>query len=258
MEKFDFDSLIEPGITMLKFGTGGSPHERLFTLTADLRYLSWNAGWFCGKMGSKCEIDMERVARINAGQTTPQFSKWESVYAKAANKSVTIVYTDSNGQNKTLNLIAPSPEIYRLFHHGFNTVVEKFKDDRRHMSADTLLLKTLWDKADADHSGFLTQAEIIQLMGAANINKPASEIKKMIKRFDLDLSGTLDFAEFVEFMKFLQKRPDIEAIWTAIVNDVPIGPAITPLNIKDGEFGLNTSASNAVISVKKFIKFWKE
>lgn len=53
-EVYDYESLISPGITMLKFGRGGTPHERLFRLSGDLRYLTWYAGWFCSKVGGQC------------------------------------------------------------------------------------------------------------------------------------------------------------------------------------------------------------
>ena len=39
---------------MLKFGKGGTPHERLFRLSGDLRYLTWSSGWFTLKIGQKC------------------------------------------------------------------------------------------------------------------------------------------------------------------------------------------------------------
>jgi hypothetical protein len=54
-DEFDYEPLVDPGITMLKFGSSGPPHERLFRLSGDLRYLSWNAGWFCSKLGGTCQ-----------------------------------------------------------------------------------------------------------------------------------------------------------------------------------------------------------
>jgi hypothetical protein len=54
-DEFDYEPLVNPGITMLKFGKSGTPHERLFRLSGDLRYLSWSAGWFCAKMGGNCQ-----------------------------------------------------------------------------------------------------------------------------------------------------------------------------------------------------------
>jgi hypothetical protein len=54
-EQFDYDSLINPGVTMLKFGKTGDPHERLFKLSGDRRFILWHAGWFTRKMGALCQ-----------------------------------------------------------------------------------------------------------------------------------------------------------------------------------------------------------
>ena len=53
-ESFDFDPLIEPGMMVLKFGRGGTPHERLLRITGNLRFIYWEAGWFCSKVGKTC------------------------------------------------------------------------------------------------------------------------------------------------------------------------------------------------------------
>lgn len=42
---FDYAPLISPGVTLLKFGRGGKPHERLFKLSGDHRFLKWYSGW---------------------------------------------------------------------------------------------------------------------------------------------------------------------------------------------------------------------
>ena len=53
-EQYDFDVLIKLGVIMLKFGKSGDPHERLFKLSADRRYLTWRGGWLTRKMGRTC------------------------------------------------------------------------------------------------------------------------------------------------------------------------------------------------------------
>jgi hypothetical protein len=42
------------GKVVLKFGRGGEPHERLIKITGDLKYLMWDSGWFCKKLGKTC------------------------------------------------------------------------------------------------------------------------------------------------------------------------------------------------------------
>ena len=53
-ETFDYAPLIDPGMTLLKFGRSGKPHERLFKLSNNKRYLRYYSGWFSPKLGAKC------------------------------------------------------------------------------------------------------------------------------------------------------------------------------------------------------------
>lgn len=52
VDRFDFQQMINKGITLLKFGRGGKPHERLFKLSGDRRFLKWYSGWLSGKLGA--------------------------------------------------------------------------------------------------------------------------------------------------------------------------------------------------------------
>lgn len=45
-DSFDYAQLVERGVTLLKFGRSGKPHERVFKLSHDHRYLKWNSGLF--------------------------------------------------------------------------------------------------------------------------------------------------------------------------------------------------------------------
>jgi hypothetical protein len=40
-EKYDFDSLKDPGITMLKFGRSGTPHERVIHLSGNPPFVTF-------------------------------------------------------------------------------------------------------------------------------------------------------------------------------------------------------------------------
>jgi hypothetical protein len=53
-KNFDFKQLEDPGMTILKFGRGGTPHERVIRITGNHQFLYWAAGWFSRKMGKRC------------------------------------------------------------------------------------------------------------------------------------------------------------------------------------------------------------
>jgi hypothetical protein len=140
------------------------------------------------------------------GQNTFQFQRWSTLFADAQDKSFTIVYRTDDNEERTLDLIAPSPEIFKLWYGGLNVLLRNIQEKRKKFSLDALYLKSLWERADADHSGTLTSREVIQLISSININLAADTIREMYNKFDVDKNGLLDFEEFVEFMTFLRKR----------------------------------------------------
>jgi hypothetical protein len=51
-DKFDFGPLTDKnGVTLLKFSRGGPAREKVFTLSKDLKILSWDSQWWCWKLG---------------------------------------------------------------------------------------------------------------------------------------------------------------------------------------------------------------
>ena len=158
----------------------------------------------------------------------------------------------SDNQERTLDLIAPSPDIFNMWPGGLQALVKALQDQRDNFSLDALFLKSLWDRADSDDSGTLTIREVVQLVASINVNLPAEKIKNMYKSFDTDQNGLLDFNEFIEFMNYLRKRPDVEAIWEAIVTGNALPHASEPLPINMDAF----PSVDAVISLEQFINFW--
>jgi hypothetical protein len=52
-EDFDYGPM-QKGITMLKFGQRGPAHEKLFKLSGNMRYITWEGRWFSPKLGKRC------------------------------------------------------------------------------------------------------------------------------------------------------------------------------------------------------------
>ena len=103
-------------------------------------------------------------------------------------------------------MTTPTYDIYNLMFNGLQEVVQKLKELTASYSQDTLYVKSLWDRADSDHSGTLDLQEIVQLLVSANIKIPFATVKKLMKVVDVDHSECLDFQEFVELMNIIRKR----------------------------------------------------
>lgn len=59
------------------------------------------------------------------GQTTSQFQRWAHMYGEAKENSLSIVYTDTNGKEKTLDITTPTFDLYNLFFNGLQELVDK-------------------------------------------------------------------------------------------------------------------------------------
>jgi phosphatidylinositol phospholipase C delta len=193
------------------------------------------------------------------GQNTFKFSRWSSLFGDAQDKSFTIVYRNENNEERTLDVISPSPEIFKLWYSGLHNLLKIIDDKKKKFSLDALYLKSLWERADADHSGTLTAKEVISLVSSININLPVETIRNMYTKFDIDANGVLDFDEFVEFMNYLRKRNDIEAMWDLLVagesdSSINLPNPSDPLII-DTMVGKNKGLT---ITLKQFVSFWND
>ncbi len=197
-------------------------------------------------------MDLEKVSKFLQGQNTYQFQRWADPYNVASEKSFTIIYQDDDNQEQTLDLIAPSLDIYDLWFNGVQALVQKLQDERKNYSLDMLYLKTLWDRADNDHNGTLNINEVFAMLALINVNMPKDKMKAMFKKFDKDNSGALDFAEFLEFMSKLRRRPEMEALFALCVSGDPIPKA----NV---QFYVDTESSaitNSTVDLGRFVSFW--
>lgn len=153
-------------------------------------------------------VDLEKVVRIMPGQNTFQFHRWTPIYGEAREKSFSIIYHNQENEERSLDVISPSGEVYNLWFGGLAFLVQELKQQRENSSEEALYLKSLFDRADADHNGTLTSREIINLISSVNINMPTSRIRELYNKFDTDNSGGLDFQEFVDFVGLLRQRLD--------------------------------------------------
>lgn len=147
-------------------------------------------------------VNLETVTRIQHGQMTANFERHKQTFGGASGNSFSLIY----GDNRSLDLIAPSPEVFRTWFLGIKQVLQALREKRAKLSAYVRYLQAQWDAADADRSGTLTQSEVIDLVSKMNANRSKSVIKAMYKQVDIDNSGTLNFDEFCQFMNLLRQR----------------------------------------------------
>lgn len=149
-------------------------------------------------------VSLESVTRIQHGQMTASFERQKEQFGSAHGNSFSLIYSN----DRSLDLIAPSPEVFRLWFVGLRQLLTDIKTEKMSTSNDKRFLKAKWDIADADGNGSLSKHEVVDLIVAMNINRPKKTIHAMYKKFDIDNSGTLSFKEFCALMDILRQRYD--------------------------------------------------
>ncbi|CAM9658965.1 unnamed protein product [Ectocarpus fasciculatus] len=196
-------------MVLLKFSRLGEPLERLFKLSDDCSYLSYNSSFFAFKPVTKRRIEMDSVKRILKGQLSPRFEelKIADTYPGAGSRSFSIIY----GENDTsVDLIAPTVEDFRLWYKGLNKVVNDIAFSREYTKLDVIYLRNKFRVADKDNSEALSKKEILKLLQNINVSMGAAAVDVLFRQVDKDESGELDFDEFSNFVQILRRRHDIE------------------------------------------------
>jgi Ca2+-binding EF-hand superfamily protein len=252
-ETVDYGPLISwHGVTLLKFGRRGPAREKVFNLTQDRRVLKWQSQYFCYKLGRWNLIDMEQVIRIQRGQKTVPFERLKKTFGLADEKSLSIIYVDSRGNERSLDVICPNREGFRYLFKALKSIVTDIQNEKRNGSLDTQYLKRMWDVADEDHSGELSREEVIKLVSVMNVNMSVQNIGEMYTKVDADGNGVLSYPEFVKFMDLLRQRPELESIWGQIISNSLIEVAFsTPLEIR-----VNPDDKKETITMQTFAEFW--
>lgn len=207
-------------------------------------------------------MDLETVSRIQHGQMTANFERFKAHFGRAESNSFSIIYEG----DRTLDLIAPSYDVFETWFNGIKFLLRKIREDRETTTADKRYLKSKWDAADANNDNSLTRREVIELVASMNINKPVSVIKSIFNSVDSDHSGSLNFHEFCVFMDMLRRRPELEFLWWTIIcgealenGGQSVWSTLASEDFNDAgnpNLALYFDSTQSNIEISKFITFW--
>ena len=152
---------------------------------------------------------MEKVVRIQHGQNTVAFQKVLTKFAAVKQNSFSLIYTNENGVEASLDLIAPTPELFVHWFEGLKIILKRVRYMKENSSVEERFYKRKFEAADNDQSGTLDKAEVIEIISSMNIELPTKAVAKMIEENDVDKNGTLDFEEFSQLLTILRRRYSI-------------------------------------------------
>ena len=151
-------------------------------------------------------VDMEKVIRLQNGQSTVPFSRVSQKYGAVKQNSLSVIYSDDNGVETSLDLIAPNSTLFTIWFEGLKLILKKVRYMRENASVEERFYKMKFEAADRDGSGTLDTHEVIEIINGMNIDMSSAAIHKMIKAYDKDNSGSLDLYEFTGLLTELRRR----------------------------------------------------
>jgi len=258
-ETYDFSPLTEKdpvkACMLLKFGRKGHAHEAAVRLSEDKTYVEWEGRWFTRKKPEERRVYLEQAERVQAGQKTVPFERLKAFFGEAERNSFSIIY----GNGRSLDLIAPTPEMYKIWYDGLQSCLKHIQDLHANMDMDRRFLKEKFDSA-SKKGDTVTRKEVQKLVASMNIPITTKAIYKIFKDVDRDKNGTLTFEEFTEFMNQLRRRPELEVIWDIMVTETSeegmgrVQP-LTVLGLKEGgEYDFKSPA--LPVSLDRMRQFW--
>jgi len=199
---------------------------------------------------------MEKVVRIQHGQMTVPFQKVAAKFGPVKQHSFSVIYTNGAGEETSLDLIAPTPDVFKYWFDGLKIILKKIRYIKENATVEERYYKLKFEAADADRSGTLDVQEVIEIIYGMNIDLNKAVITKMIEEVDEDNNGTLDFDEFSTLLTELRRRPELEALWKTVVTEVARMDDLAPLALDmDNNDEAKTIRAGTITSAQ-FAQFW--
>ncbi|KAG5220512.1 Phospholipase [Salix suchowensis] len=140
---------------------------------------------------------------------------------------ISIIYIRS-GSYKTLNVLAPTPEILRQWENAVRALYTTRRDLMRGLDnvemREAVWQKMYWKGADAGGDNKLDLKEVENLCLRLNISAPPAVVKKLF-----DASRLLSFQSATDeggsrkliFVKSIKRRPEVDALYARICDGSP-------------------------------------
>lgn len=223
----------------VKHGRNGKARKTEMYLTLGHNGIAWKrSGWFM--FHKKRYVDMSHVHSIEEWNHRERRSSDDSREVPVSGKSRFFrTFVGSNERrehsveeieersfsvvctDRTLDVVAPSTQVKRLWVRALAKMQHDRKTARGSImgrppsTADPFraYLDEQWNRADTDRSGYMDQAELLELLKWINVTDNKRDTRKIFEHFDDDKSKTWEKEEFTLYMEQLWGiRPEVSLI----------------------------------------------
>ena len=133
------------------------------------------------------------IKRFGKGKTEMSYSEFTRMFTGAKQPYFSIMNTTSSKKF----CLDTSDLIQQLFelHIQSEAILEKFR--QRVFSRSDFNLDAAFEYFDVDHDGHISAEDLSKVFSQNSIRLKLVEIRRIIKRFDLNMDGKISYKEFI-------------------------------------------------------------
>ncbi|KAF7439746.1 Phospholipase C [Pleurotus ostreatus] len=205
------------GVVFTKINSDRKQKQVKFRLDVDQGQILWESK----KYGA---VLVETIKEFRTGSNAAYDLAQLGLQFSDLPRFISTIYIRS-GSYKTLNMLAPTPEILRQWENAVRALYTTRRDLMRGLDnvemREAVWQKMYWKGADAGGDNKLDLKEVENLCLRLNISAPPTVIKKLFDEADSQRTGFLDFESFKQFVKSIKRRPEIDALYARICDGSP-------------------------------------
>ncbi|KAF8634995.1 hypothetical protein AX15_000610 [Amanita polypyramis BW_CC] len=214
--------LLREGTQMTKV-TSKKRKKVIIKLNPDIGQIVWEV---VQPLGRQRIIPIENIKEMRSGADARYYREQFQLSQVYEDCWLTIIYI-LDGTYKTLHLIAPSVEVFRMW----DATLRKLYVIRRELMSglgnfeirQALWEKQYWKGSDLEGNERLRFGEVEKLCKRMNIHSSSENLFRLFKQADVKNNGYLDFDDFRQFVKLLKGRPEVDRLYKKIVRSSPGG-----------------------------------
>ncbi|KAL0945843.1 hypothetical protein HGRIS_012126 [Hohenbuehelia grisea] len=216
-EAYSVPEELEKGTLLSKVNSHKKPKQVVVRIDADQGQILWQSK----KYGI---INAEAIREVRSGKDASYDLAQLGLPQTDLSRFISVIYV-LNGEYRTLNLIAPTVELFNLWDAAIrhlHTIRQGLMSGLGNMEVrEAIWEKMYWKGADEEGDQKLDFDDVERLCVRLSVNASKDALKKLFDEVDTNRRGSLDFASFQLFVKQLKRRPELDGLFGKICDASP-------------------------------------
>jgi phosphatidylinositol phospholipase C delta len=160
------------------------------------------------------------IDRVQAGQHTPAFGGFNGLFKRETGLSFSIIFGDKDCWTSTIDLIAPTLQLFNLWLFGLQKLVDASKFDRERRcksNPEEFFFKEKFETAtNRKKKNAMNFAQVCRMLDGMNVQE--SQIRSAFEQTDSGGKGKITLQQFrTVLLPQLHTRPEIEQLFCSIL-----------------------------------------